>query len=122
MSVPVLCTSCGLSLDSTSAGGLCPACLLKLGLAASGPATDAEAPDGATVLGPATSARTGRVASDAHRLGTRERLQIFISVCTAVQHAHQKGIIHRDLKPSNVLVIEQDGHAVPKVIDLGKKK
>jgi serine/threonine protein kinase len=56
---------------------------------------------------------------DAHRLTLRERLQIFVPVCQAVQHAHQKGIIHRDLKPSNVLVALYDGKAVPKVIDFG---
>jgi serine/threonine protein kinase len=59
---------------------------------------------------------------DAKRLTTRERLQLFLSVCRAVQHAHQKGIIHRDLKPSNVLVPEIDGAAVPKVIDFGVAK
>jgi serine/threonine protein kinase len=59
---------------------------------------------------------------DAKRLTTRERLTLFLSVCRAVQHAHQKGIIHRDLKPSNVLVPEIDGAAVPKVIDFGVAK
>jgi serine/threonine protein kinase len=59
---------------------------------------------------------------DGHRLTLRERLQIFISVCQAVQHAHQKGIIHRDLKPSNVLVALYDGKATPKVIDFGIAK
>jgi serine/threonine protein kinase/tetratricopeptide (TPR) repeat protein len=56
---------------------------------------------------------------DEHRLTLSERLQIFMAVCQAVQHAHQKGIIHRDLKPSNVLVAPYDGKAVPKVIDFG---
>ena len=56
---------------------------------------------------------------DLHRLGTAARLHLFLQVCRAVQHAHQKGVIHRDLKPSNILVIEQDGVAVPKVIDFG---
>jgi WD40 repeat protein/serine/threonine protein kinase len=56
------------------------------------------------------------------RLGTRERLELFGSVCLAVQHAHQKGIIHRDLKPSNVLVALYDGQPVPKVIDFGVAK
>jgi tetratricopeptide (TPR) repeat protein len=59
---------------------------------------------------------------DARRLSTRERLALFVKVCRAVQHAHQKGIIHRDLKPSNVLVPEIDGAAVPKVIDFGVAK
>jgi eukaryotic-like serine/threonine-protein kinase len=59
---------------------------------------------------------------DAHRLGTQERLELFIKVCGAIQHAHQKGIIHRDLKPTNVLVVEQDGRPVPKVIDFGIAK
>jgi len=52
-------------------------------------------------------------------LPTDERIELFISVCQAVQHAHQKGIIHRDLKPSNILVTINDGAAVPKVIDFG---
>jgi len=59
---------------------------------------------------------------DQHKLATRERLDLFIRVCHAVQHAHQKGIIHRDLKPSNVLVTELDGVAAPKVIDFGIAK
>ena len=52
----------------------------------------------------------------------RERLELLLPVCQAVQHAHQKGIIHRDLKPSNVLVAEYDGRPVPKVIDFGVAK
>ena len=52
----------------------------------------------------------------------QERLNLFILVCNAVQHAHQKGIIHRDLKPSNVLVEVVDGKPVPKVIDFGLAK
>jgi serine/threonine protein kinase/tetratricopeptide (TPR) repeat protein len=56
---------------------------------------------------------------DEHRLSVGERLGLFVQVCHAVQHAHQKGIIHRDIKPSNVLVTEQDGRAMPKVIDFG---
>src|SRR5205807_1483106 len=51
-----------------------------------------------------------------------ERLELFVDVCFAIQHAHQKGIIHRDIKPSNVLVTQQDGHPVPKVIDFGIAK
>ncbi len=59
---------------------------------------------------------------DEHRLTPRQRLELFIPVCQAVQHAHQKGIIHRDLKPSNVLVALFDGKPVPKVIDFGVAK
>jgi serine/threonine protein kinase len=59
---------------------------------------------------------------DEHRLTPRQRLELLIPVCQAVQHAHQKGIIHRDLKPSNVLVALYDGKPVPKVIDFGVAK
>ena len=59
---------------------------------------------------------------DEHHLTPRQRLELFIPVCQAVQHAHQKGIIHRDLKPSNVLVALYDGQPVPKVIDFGVAK
>ena len=59
---------------------------------------------------------------DQANLPTKERLQLFIAVCHAVQHAHQKGIIHRDLKPSNILVTLHDGVPVPKVIDFGVAK
>ena len=59
---------------------------------------------------------------DEHRLTLRERLELAIPVCQAVQHAHQKGIIHRDLKPSNVLIALYDGKPVPKVIDFGVAK
>jgi tetratricopeptide (TPR) repeat protein len=59
---------------------------------------------------------------DAARLGVPERLRLFLAVCQAVQHAHQKGIIHRDLKPSNILVCLHDGQPVPKVIDFGLAK
>ncbi len=59
---------------------------------------------------------------DERRLTLRERLELAIPVCQAVQHAHQKGIIHRDLKPSNVLIALYDGQPVPKVIDFGVAK
>jgi WD40 repeat protein/tRNA A-37 threonylcarbamoyl transferase component Bud32/tetratricopeptide (TPR) repeat protein len=59
---------------------------------------------------------------DEHNLSTNKRLDLFIQVCHAVQHAHQKGIIHRDLKPSNILVASNDGVPVPKVIDFGIAK
>jgi len=59
---------------------------------------------------------------DEHKLSTRQRLELFISICQAIQHAHQKGIIHRDIKPSNVLVATIDGRPVPKVIDFGIAK
>jgi tetratricopeptide (TPR) repeat protein len=59
---------------------------------------------------------------DEKKLSTGERLDLFIKVCQAIQHAHQKGIIHRDLKPSNILVTVNDGVAVPKVIDFGIAK
>ena len=59
---------------------------------------------------------------DAHRLTPRERLELFVPVCQAVQHAHQKGVIHRDLKPNNVLVARYDDRPVPKVIDFGVAK
>jgi len=59
---------------------------------------------------------------DANNLTTQERLELFVSVCHAVQHAHQRGIIHRDIKPSNVLVTLHDGKPVPKVIDFGIAK
>jgi WD40 repeat protein/serine/threonine protein kinase len=59
---------------------------------------------------------------DEHQLTPRQRLELFLPVCQAVQHAHQKGIIHRDLKPSNVLVGLYDGKPVPKVIDFGVAK
>jgi serine/threonine protein kinase len=59
---------------------------------------------------------------DEHHIEPRQRLELFVQVCQAVQHAHQKGIIHRDLKPSNVLVALYDGKPVPKVIDFGVAK
>jgi serine/threonine protein kinase/tetratricopeptide (TPR) repeat protein len=59
---------------------------------------------------------------DEHRLTPKDRLALFIPVCQAIQHAHQKGIIHRDIKPSNVLVALYDGKPVPKVIDFGVAK
>jgi serine/threonine protein kinase len=59
---------------------------------------------------------------DAVQLCPKERLELFIPVCEAIQHAHQKGIIHRDVKPSNVLIAMQDGKPVPKIIDFGIAK
>jgi eukaryotic-like serine/threonine-protein kinase len=59
---------------------------------------------------------------DTHKLNIRDRLQLFTQICSAVQHAHQKGIIHRDLKPTNILVESHDGKPVPKVIDFGLAK
>src|SRR5258708_5681991 len=59
---------------------------------------------------------------DQEELSTGERLELFIQVCKAIQHAHQKGIIHRDIKPSNILVTVHDGVPVPKVIDFGIAK
>jgi len=59
---------------------------------------------------------------DQNNLPTRSRLDLFIKVCQAIQHAHQKGIIHRDIKPSNILVTLHDGVPVPKVIDFGIAK
>jgi serine/threonine protein kinase/Tol biopolymer transport system component/tetratricopeptide (TPR) repeat protein len=59
---------------------------------------------------------------DKNNLSTKERLSLFIQVCNAVQHAHQKGIIHRDIKPTNVMVTHHDGTPVPKIIDFGIAK
>jgi WD40 repeat protein/tRNA A-37 threonylcarbamoyl transferase component Bud32 len=59
---------------------------------------------------------------DQNKLSTKQRLELFIPVCQAIQHAHQKGIIHRDIKPSNILVTLHDGVPVPKVIDFGIAK
>ncbi len=59
---------------------------------------------------------------DQNKLDTKQRLDLFIRVCHAIQHAHQKGIIHRDIKPSNILVTLHDGVPVPKVIDFGIAK
>jgi serine/threonine protein kinase/uncharacterized protein HemY len=59
---------------------------------------------------------------DEQQLTPTERLELFVPICQAVQHAHQKGIIHRDLKPSNILVAQYDGKPVPKVIDFGVAK
>ena len=59
---------------------------------------------------------------DQNNLSTKERLELFIKICQAIQHAHQKGIIHRDIKPSNILVTLHDGVPVPKVIDFGIAK
>src|SRR5207249_6142512 len=59
---------------------------------------------------------------DQNRLSPRERLALFVTVCQAIQHAHQKGVIHRGVKPSNVLVTSHDGKPVAKVIDFGVAK
>jgi serine/threonine protein kinase len=59
---------------------------------------------------------------DEQRLSPRQRLELFVPVCQAIQHAHQKAIIHRDIKPSNVLVSSYDGKPVPKIIDFGVAK
>ena len=59
---------------------------------------------------------------DSHRLGLRERLQLIVTLCDAIQHAHQKGVVHRDLKPSNVLVDTESATPLPKVIDFGIAK
>src|SRR4029077_8866075 len=59
---------------------------------------------------------------DDNRLTPRQRLELFVPVCRAIQHAHQKGIIHRDIKPSNVLVTLYDGQPIAKVIDFGVAK
>src|SRR4029077_2321379 len=59
---------------------------------------------------------------DNNHLTPRERLELFVPVCQAIQHAHQKGIIHRDIKPSNVMITLYDGKPVPKVIDFGVAK
>ncbi len=59
---------------------------------------------------------------ETRKLGVEERLRLFVELCRAVQHAHQKGVIHRDIKPSNVLVVETDGVPHPKVIDFGIAK
>ena len=59
---------------------------------------------------------------DKNNLNTKERLALFIQVCNAVQHAHQKGIIHRDIKPTNVMVTRHEGQPIPKVIDFGIAK
>ena len=59
---------------------------------------------------------------DEHQLNVRQRLELFISVCLAVQHAHQRAVLHRDLKPSNILVADVDGRPLPKVIDFGIAK
>ena len=60
--------------------------------------------------------------ADNNKLSGKERLQLFVKVCQAVQHAHQKGVIHRDIKPTNVLVTLHDGEPVPKIIDFGVSK
>ncbi len=59
---------------------------------------------------------------DTHKVSTKDRLGLFVDVCRAVQHAHQKGVIHRDIKPTNVLITSHDGVPVPKIIDFGVAK
>ena len=59
---------------------------------------------------------------DEHHLDTQQRLNLFIQVCQAIQHAHQKGVVHRDIKPSNILVAVNNDHPIPKVIDFGIAK
>ena len=59
---------------------------------------------------------------DEQQLTPKQRLELFLPICQAVQHAHQKGVIHRDLKPSNILVARYDDKAVPKIIDFGVAK
>jgi serine/threonine protein kinase len=59
---------------------------------------------------------------DENRVGVEQRLELFIQICQAIQHAHQKGVIHRDIKPSNILVTMHDGTPAPKVIDFGIAK
>jgi len=59
---------------------------------------------------------------DQHKLSIEDRLSLFIQICQAVQHAHQKGIIHRDIKPSNILVSAEDDQTIPKIIDFGVAK
>lgn len=59
---------------------------------------------------------------DEHKVSIRDRLDLFLRVCDAIQHAHQRGILHRDIKPTNILVSLQDGRPVPKVIDFGVAK
>ncbi len=59
---------------------------------------------------------------DRHRMSVRQRLKLFIQACEGIQHAHQKAVIHRDVKPTNILVAEQNGSPVPKIIDFGVAK
>jgi serine/threonine protein kinase/TRAP-type C4-dicarboxylate transport system substrate-binding protein len=202
MSEPVRCASCGLPLDPPGPGGLCPVCLLRMGLEAAEKADTAGAVAMPGAIGPyhllhvvgeggmgivyLAEQREPQIAivalklikpgmdtpevlarfeaerqalarlnhpniarvldagvgprerpyfvmeyvagiaitdyCDQHRLPNAERLQIFLQVCAALQHAHQRGVIHRDLKPSNILVTVQHGKPVPTVIDFGIAK
>ena len=80
--------------------------------------------DGPALLRHGIGARAShhRLLRPEQSLPREERLDLFIKVCQAIQHAHQKGIIHRDIKPSNILVTLHDGMPVPKVIDFGIAK
>src|SRR5439155_1532913 len=99
------CPQCGEEVDSNGLAGLCPQCLILGAFERSAGADEY---------------RTQT--SDGKRMKVEQRLELVLAACRAVQHAHHKGVIHRDLKPSNVLVMEQEGAPVPKVIDFGIAK